>query len=93
MINSNPIHRLILIALPFETCATLIPAEKISSLRERIKCQIFTNERARLACERVKRSLKMKFRVDVTQVVPLLPRKGVDEATVPRAEKAAPSMC
>lgn len=41
----------------------------------------------------VKRSLKMKFRVDVTQVVPLLPRKGVDEATVPRAEKAAPSMC
>lgn len=41
----------------------------------------------------VKRSLKMKFRVDVTQVVPLLPRKGVDEATVPQAEKAAPSMC
>lgn len=61
MINSNPIHRLILIALPFETCATLIPAEKISSLRERIKCQIFTNERARLACEQLSEAWKWSF--------------------------------
>lgn len=42
-----------------------------------MKRQIFTNERRRA----VKRSLKMKFRVDVTRVVPLLPRKGVDSST------------
>lgn len=36
----------------------------------------------------VKGSLKMKFQVDVTQVIPLLPRKGVD-ATVSEAQVEA----